>query len=268
MPEITPGTPLHSFVEAFCKATADALSQSLASPWTVRLDGEGATASPESSVFFHFATSGGLQGSAALQLPSAQALFVAQKILSESPEPSTELTPNHQASLEEIFRQMAALAMSELRNRFGEVALEMSSGEAPSWQGVTVSLLASDSSSANLQLQFLLSSELLASISSTAASTATSSAQNPAPSQGPNFDLLMGVNLNLTLRFGQRILTLRELLDLSSGAVIELDREVHEPADLLLGDKVIARGEVVIVDGNYGLRVTEVADARQRPERI
>jgi len=80
----------------------------------------------------------------------------------------------------------------------------------------------------------------------------------------PNLDLLLAVNLNLTLRFGQRVLPLREILDLNAGAIIELDREAQEPADLLLGDKVIARGQVVIVDGNYGLRVTEVVDARQR----
>jgi len=98
---------------------------------------------------------------------------------------------------------------------------------------------------------------------------------NPNPAAGPkadgntathkpNIDLLLGVNLNLTLRFGQRALPLREILDLNTGAIIELDREVEEPADLLLGDKVIARGQVVIVDGNYGLRITEVTDARQR----
>jgi len=83
-------------------------------------------------------------------------------------------------------------------------------------------------------------------------------------SHEPNLDLLLAVNLNLTLRFGQRVLPLREILDLNAGAIIELDREAQEPADLLLGDKVIARGQVVIVDGNYGLRVTEVVDARQR----
>jgi flagellar motor switch protein FliN/FliY len=57
---------------------------------------------------------------------------------------------------------------------------------------------------------------------------------------------------------------LREILDLNAGSVIELDRDVQEPADLLLGDKIIARGQVVIVDGNYGIRITEVVDAQQR----
>jgi len=80
----------------------------------------------------------------------------------------------------------------------------------------------------------------------------------------PNIDLLLGVNLSLTLRFGRRVLSLREILDLTPGSVVELDQEVQEPADLLLGDKLIARGQVVIVDGNYGIQVTEVTDARRR----
>jgi flagellar motor switch protein FliN len=48
------------------------------------------------------------------------------------------------------------------------------------------------------------------------------------------------------------------VLELTSGSVIELDRHVEEPVELLLDGKVIARGEAVVIDGNYGLRVTEV----------
>ena len=73
-----------------------------------------------------------------------------------------------------------------------------------------------------------------------------------------NLDLVMDVELNVTLRFGQRLLSLREVLDLNTGSVIELDRQVEEPVELLLEGKVIARGEAVVIDGNYGLRVTEV----------
>ena len=60
------------------------------------------------------------------------------------------------------------------------------------------------------------------------------------------------------LRFGQRSLTLREVLDLKCGSVIELDRRVDEPVELLLDGRVIARGNAAIVDGNYGLQITEV----------
>ena len=76
--------------------------------------------------------------------------------------------------------------------------------------------------------------------------------------QGSNLDLVMDVELHVTLRFGQRLLPLREVLGLTSGSVVELDRQVDEPVELILDGKVIARGEAVIVDGNYGIRVTEV----------
>lgn len=73
-----------------------------------------------------------------------------------------------------------------------------------------------------------------------------------------NLKLVMDVELNVSLRFGQRQLPLREVLDLSSGSVIELDRMADEPVELYLDGKLIARGEAVVVDGNYGLRVTEI----------
>lgn len=71
---------------------------------------------------------------------------------------------------------------------------------------------------------------------------------------------VIDVPLNVTLRFGQRNMRLSEVLELNTGALVELDRQVEEPVDLILDERVIARGEVVIVDGNYGLRVTEIVE--------
>jgi flagellar motor switch protein FliN/FliY len=71
--------------------------------------------------------------------------------------------------------------------------------------------------------------------------------------------LLMDVQLAVTMRFGARRLLLREVLELSPGAVVELDRKVQEPVELLLDGRLIARGEVVVIDGNYGLRVTDTS---------
>jgi flagellar motor switch protein FliN len=78
------------------------------------------------------------------------------------------------------------------------------------------------------------------------------------PDTTMNLDLVMDVELNVTLRFGQRQLTLREVLELTTGSVVELDRQIEEPVELLLDGKVIARGEAVVIDGNYGVRVLEV----------
>jgi flagellar motor switch protein FliN/FliY len=68
----------------------------------------------------------------------------------------------------------------------------------------------------------------------------------------------MDVELNVTLRFGQRQLALREVLELTSGSVVELDRQVDEPVELILDGRVVARGEAVIIDGNYGMRITQL----------
>ena len=80
--------------------------------------------------------------------------------------------------------------------------------------------------------------------------------------------LLMDIELEATLRFGSRELSLQEVLSLGPGGVIELDRHVSEPVDLVVADKIVARGEVVLVNGNFGLRVTEVAAPQLRLESI
>lgn len=83
--------------------------------------------------------------------------------------------------------------------------------------------------------------------------------QSVAPEPAP-LGRVMDVPLAVKLRFGQRQLTLRELLELNTGSLVELDQQVEEPVNLMLGDRIIARGEVVIVDGNYGMRVLEVVE--------
>ena len=91
------------------------------------------------------------------------------------------------------------------------------------------------------------------------------SAWNPRHSEretAAQLERVIDVPLAVTLRFGQRQMRLREVLELNTGSLVELDRQVEEPVDLLLGERVIARGEVVIVDGNYGLRVTEIVESR------
>jgi flagellar motor switch protein FliN len=84
----------------------------------------------------------------------------------------------------------------------------------------------------------------------------------------PGLELLLDVELEASLRFGSREMALGEILDLGPGDVVELDRHVADPVDLIVGDKIVARGEVVLMNGNFGLRVTEVAAPRKRLESI
>jgi flagellar motor switch protein FliN/FliY len=79
------------------------------------------------------------------------------------------------------------------------------------------------------------------------------------PFNNRNLDLLLDIELGVSLRFGSRQMLLKDILELCSGSVVELDRRVEEPVDLLIDGRVIAQGEVVIVGGNYGLRILQVA---------
>jgi len=80
--------------------------------------------------------------------------------------------------------------------------------------------------------------------------------------------LLLDVELEASLRFGAREMPLGEILDLGPGDVVQLDRHMSDPVDLIVADKIVARGEVVLVNGNFGLRVTEVAEPQRRLETI
>jgi flagellar motor switch protein FliN len=84
----------------------------------------------------------------------------------------------------------------------------------------------------------------------------------------PGVELLLDVELEASLRFGCREMPLGEILDLGPGDVVQLDRHIADPVDLIVGDKIVARGQVVLVNGNFGLRVTEVATPRKRLESI
>jgi len=91
----------------------------------------------------------------------------------------------------------------------------------------------------------------------------------PAPSANgapppANLELLLDVQLDASLRFGERQMLLRDILELRPGSVVELDRRIQEPAELLISGRVVAHGEVVIVDGNYGLRITDISHPRDR----
>ncbi len=81
-------------------------------------------------------------------------------------------------------------------------------------------------------------------------------------------DLLAGLQMNVTVELGRTHLTVADVLGLGAGSVVELDRLAGEPVDILVNDRLIARGEVVVVDENFGVRVVEVirrtADQEER----
>ena len=71
-------------------------------------------------------------------------------------------------------------------------------------------------------------------------------------------DSLLEVPVRVTVQIGRARMTLGELVKLGPGSLVPLDREAHEPADILVNGKIVARGEVVTIDASYGVRITSV----------
>lgn len=71
--------------------------------------------------------------------------------------------------------------------------------------------------------------------------------------------LLMDIKLPIRVRMGRTQLSLRAITQLGSGSVVELDCTVNDPVEIVVKDRVIAEGEVVVVEGNYGVRITRIA---------
>jgi flagellar motor switch protein FliN len=87
-----------------------------------------------------------------------------------------------------------------------------------------------------------------------------------APMGGPgyNIDLLLGVNLQVAVEIGRTTLAIRDVLALTPGSIVELDKLAGEKVDVLINGRPIAQGEVVVVDENFGVRITDVVSRQQR----
>jgi flagellar motor switch protein FliN len=77
-----------------------------------------------------------------------------------------------------------------------------------------------------------------------------------------NIDLLLDVSMRVTVELGRTRMQLSQILELQHGSVVELDRLAGDPVDIFVNDCMIARGEVVIVDDKFGVRITEMVSPR------
>jgi flagellar motor switch protein FliN/FliY len=84
------------------------------------------------------------------------------------------------------------------------------------------------------------------------------------PAADTDIGLLLEVPLSISVELGRTSLTIRELLALGQGSILQLDRHAGEPVDVLVNGKRLARGEVVVIDEDFGIRVTEVVTPEER----
>jgi len=272
-PSVTPPSPptplpdadARPYMQVWAESMAQVLGQIAGSPFAIEYLAEAPPEiqpAQESDLRVIIVAAGALRGEMSLRIPRAEVLGVAQLFLGETQDAAVEFKPDYQEAVEELLRQVAGHAATALKPRWGELQLRLESGAPPSWSPGASGWLASGSGTkCRLVLEWQLSAALHAALVAASRPPESKPAESDADHAGGgegNLDLLMDVELEVTLRFGERSMLLRDVLQLGEGSVVELDREVEEPVDLLLDGKLIARGEVVVVDGNYGLRIQEM----------
>jgi flagellar motor switch protein FliN len=91
--------------------------------------------------------------------------------------------------------------------------------------------------------------------------------QDQAPNT-KNLELLMDVEMPVSISFGHAQLPLKDVIKLTTGSIVELNRSVSEPVDIIVNNCTVARGEVVVVEGNFGVRIKEVLSKEDRLKRL
>ena len=239
------------FAAAFATAVADGLGKAAGVPWPLEvMEGAEPPTRHGQPIHFRLSVDGALRGECFVEFYEPQLNALAAKILGRPP-----VDDEGETALLKVLAGATAGLKSLLATHYGELTFRLDRVSGLAFGGMFVVPLAAPADKSGAPVLLYFDGQLAVALCPSSGSSASSA--------GPRFDsanlqLVMDVELNVSLRFGQRQLPLREVLDLSSGSVIELDRMVDEPVELLLDGKVIARGEAVIVDGNYGLRVTEI----------
>jgi flagellar motor switch protein FliN/FliY len=237
---------LELFLSAFARQWEAALSSAHGKPAKVTAREEDVAAKEEPGVCLNLDFEGELTGKAAILVEQTVAASLTKSDGSELGASGSE----NSNTTEEILRQVVASAVRDVQTAGGEVRVQVTPGAADAvrtGKSILVEAIV-EGRETPVQIQLRCSPELMAS----------NLAKPGNSDKTDKMNLVMDLELDVELRFGERELTLRELLDLGVGSVVELDRKVEEPVDLILGGRVVAKGEVVIVGDCYGLRVTQV----------
>lgn len=171
----------------------------------------------------------------------------------------------------EMLNQSASGAASEAGSRLG-VTVQASAVEecSPPDSGWAVELHF-DAGGASLTIAIVGNVDMAKALNPPAVEQPPPAPSQPQPPairqvepQSDPLELIREVSMELAVSFGDTTMPLAEVLKLASGAIIELNRSVSDPVEVLVNDSVIARGDVVVVDGNYGVRITEIVSRRDR----
>jgi flagellar motor switch protein FliN/FliY len=248
--------PAQDIAVAFGNVLAQSLSGACESTWTVAPSGQSVKLTPETeaALYFRLSFSGPVETEMFFGVQPAEIQAFGFRGL---PQTGSESQDENLSALQAVLDTAARVFPSVLsKDSALTVRVErVATPKLPDEHAMEL-IAQTEGAKARVSMQLFFGSALVTAIENLTAQPASYPAVES--SRAANLDLVLDVELNVTLRFGQRQLSLREVLELTSGSVVELDRQVDEPVDLFLDGKVVARGEAVIIDGNYGMRITQV----------
>ena len=219
--------------------------------------------------------SGRLRGTLRLVMSEPEALQLSLVQVPESSKRSAELDEAQRGAAAELLNQAAGIVSALWGPGVARLEIAPTPADDVDPEAICGGLRVSAETFTPILITLGPSSEFAESLEALAGDSSgkvrpksSTALANRSAGPSPNLDLLFDVQLEATIRFGTRQLLLRDILSMSPGAAIGLDREIDEPADLLVAGRLVARGEVVVVDGNFGLRITEVTSSNHRAELL
>jgi len=243
------------FADTFAESLSVALATMTGSPWPLKVIDTGEIPANEATpIQFRLAVEGALRGECFVEFYEPQVATLLGRMTRQR---VPALTEDHKAAFAKFLSSAAQGISTSRLARHGSFDLRIERVTGLAFGGMYVVPITASEGEPELQVLLYFGGELLQALLAEPGQGLAGEAGEGGVSPH-NLKLVMDVELNVSLRFGQRQMPLREVLDLASGSVIELDRLVDEPVELFLDGKLIARGEAVVVDGNYGLRVTEI----------
>jgi flagellar motor switch protein FliN/FliY len=262
------------YLEAWAAAFVEILQQIAAPDARAALVAEEAEmaralAEAENGFRARLGCSGTLAGRLRLDVSPEGLAALARILRGETSEADAPAEADRDAATQ-LLRQVAGQAAARLKAMAGgEIEFREEKEDGAEWNpgaGAAIRLEGGtpEAITVVLEIDEALAGALAARAETGAGAAAGAEAGAGGEDEGANLDLLLDVELEASIRFGQKELLLKDVLNLRPGAVVELARQVNEPAELLVAGRLMARGEVVVVEGNYGLRITEILGPAER----
>jgi len=212
----------------------------------------------------------GLAGGHNLVIPQSAGLTLARLVLGEDTTEPGVVTSDHEDALRDIVNQMLASASSSLNQFFSKPVMlafaelrrvDRVEGGVPADATVVLAPVVVDGVEHG-QIALTIPPSVCADAAALLAPAAEPGGADV--ERTPGLEMILDITMTVTVELGRTRMLIKDILALGPGSVIELDKLAGEPVDLLVNERPIAKGEVVVIDDNFGVRLTQISQPTER----